>query len=218
MRERTSITAVIWDIDGTLVDSEPNHHRALLAVCQAYNVSIDDVGPERLVGVHMSAIWENILQERFPPSMNFDTWGRAINDEYIHSLTSVSVRPNAIQTIQRLHRLGIRQAAVSNSARSIVDANLSLLNGPGELEFSLSIDDVERGKPDPLPYKTACSRLGVDASASVAVEDSPSGLTSACAAGVGCIAYRTAEFPELGASHSCTVIENLADVVNLVLT
>lgn len=217
MRSSTLIAAVIWDVDGTLVDSEPNHHRALLGVCRAYNVSIDDVGSDRLVGVHMKAIWENILQERFPQSMDFDTWARAINEEYVHNLSSVVVRPNALQTIQKLHSLGIRQAAVSNSARLIVDANLGLLRCPSEIEFSLSIDDVERGKPDPLPYRMACSRLGVDALSAVAVEDSPSGLAAACAAGAACIAYRTAEFPELGASHTCPVIENLADVVSLVL-
>lgn len=217
MRSSASIAAVIWDVDGTLVNSEPNHHRALLSVCNAYNVSINDVIPEQLVGVHMKAIWEKILQKRFPASMTFNTWARAINEEYANDLSSVSVRPNAPQTIKKLHSLGIRQAAVSNSARFIVDSNLSLLHCSSEIEFSLSIDDVERGKPDPLPYRMACSRLGVDATNAVVVEDSPSGLASASAAGAKCIAYRTAEFPKLGASHSCLVIENLFDVVSLVV-
>lgn len=79
---------------------------------------------------------------------------------------------------------GVPQVCVSNSERLIVDTNLSALGIGGIVAFSISREDVLRGKPDPAPYLEACRRLGVTPARVLAVEDSDPGAWAAEAAGL----------------------------------
>ncbi len=102
-----------------------------------------------------------------------------------HTPTKMSALPGAVETVKALHRAGLPQVAVSNSNRSVVDANLKALGLDDILLWSLSLDDVApKGKPDPFPYMQAAKHLGLEPSSIAAVEDSVTGITSAKAAGL----------------------------------
>ena len=90
---------------------------------------------------------------------------------------------------------GVAQACVSNSGRAVVDANLDALGILETIAFSLSLDDVSAGKPDPEPYREAARRFALPAAAVVAVEDSAAGALSARTAGLYVVGYA----PEGGA-------------------
>jgi len=96
----------------------------------------------------------------------------------------LQARPGALVRVKRLAARGVRQCAVSSSERDIVEASLQSLGLRRAFEFLVTLDDVERPKPDPEPYRRAVVRLGLPAAAIWAVEDSPSGLASAHAAGL----------------------------------
>jgi HAD superfamily hydrolase (TIGR01509 family) len=182
-----SIRAIAWDVDGTLVDSEPLHHRALLAGSAQYGVDLSDLPDEAFRGVHMGDVW-TILRPRLPERLGEAEWLRAINGHYVahrHELVAV---PQAVETIRAFARMGLPQVCVSNSARMIVEANLDALGVASAMAFSISLDDVEKGKPDPWPYSEACRRLGLPTDSVLAVEDSRTGITSAVAAGLRCAA------------------------------
>ncbi len=74
--------AVAWDIDGTLIDSEPLHERALAAASAALGADLSDLDPEAFRGVHARDIWK-ALEPRFPATLAFKTWIAAIEDDYI---------------------------------------------------------------------------------------------------------------------------------------
>ena len=99
------------------------------------------------------------------------------------------------------------ECAVSNSNRVIVDANLNRLGLEKLLEFSLSLDDVARPKPDPFPYERALELMGLLPWEAIAVEDSLSGGTSAKAAGIFTIGYQNGT---IGADRT---IMSLCDIV-----
>ena len=185
----TELKAVAWDIDGTLVDSEPLHHRALLAVCGELNTDVSDLHEDLFRGIHMGEVW-TLLHSRLPPGTAEADWRAAIDDYYAAHRHTLVELPEATATIRALARLGVPQVCVSNSSRSVVDANLAALGIADALAFSLSLDDVARGKPDPEPYASACARLGFLPSAIAAVEDSGAGARSAQAAGLYVVAYR----------------------------
>ena len=75
------IEAIAWDVDGTLIDSEPTHLKALLATCTAHRVDISDLADDAFVGVSLHGVWEAI-GARFPASLGRDAWIGEINGHY----------------------------------------------------------------------------------------------------------------------------------------
>ncbi len=107
---------------------------------------------------------------------------------------------------------GVAQACVSNSGRTIVDANIEALGIGKIIAFSISLDDVSSGKPDPEPYREAARRLGAEPQAVVAVEDSGAGARSARAAGLYVVGYAPEGDAFVGSDRS---IARIMEVVAL---
>lgn len=177
------IRAVAWDIDGTLIDSEPLHLVALQAVCGRYDVDISDLSDERFRGVHMFDVWKE-LGPRFPATLSRDSWLAQITDAYVERTGELRFIADAGDVVAGLAAQGLRQVCVSNSGRRIVDANIAALGIASLIDFSISLDDVGAGKPDPEPYAAACARLGLSPVDVMAIEDSQTGATSAHRAGL----------------------------------
>ncbi len=179
--------AVAWDIDGTLVDSEGLHHRALMTVSAGYGfpIAADD---ESFVGIGMDQVWRS-LRPRYPDGLNEAEWVAAISAAYVAGAGVLRAIPGALEAMRELQRAGVPQCCVSNSARQIVDINLAVIGALPFLRFSVSRDDVPRGKPDPAPYRLACRRLGLSPASVLAVEDSDPGARSARAAGCPVLRY-----------------------------
>lgn len=180
--------AVAWDIDGTLIDSEPLHQRGLAAASLAFGADISDLGPDPFRGVHAADIWK-ALKPRFRRNASFKTWIAAIEGYYVEHAGELKPIPGAIEAMRALSVRGVAQACVSNSGRTIVDANIEALGIAELIAFSLSINDVSRGKPDPEPFRETARRLGAKPEATVAVEDSDAGARSARAAGLFVVGY-----------------------------
>jgi HAD superfamily hydrolase (TIGR01509 family) len=193
--------AVAWDIDGTLIDSEPLHERALGAASAALGADISDIEPEAFRGVHAIDIWE-ALKPRFPAGSSFKTWIAAIESHYVAHARELEPIPGAIQAMRELAARGVAQACVSNSGRRIVDANITALGIGKMIAFSLSLEDVSAGKPDPEPYREAARRLGAEPQAVVAIEDSGAGARSARAAGLYVVGYSPSGEPFIGSDRS----------------
>lgn len=205
------IKAIAWDIDGTLVDSEPLHLFALKQVCLAHGVDISDLDDTHFVGVHIGNVWR-ALQPRFPAALSFAAWSAQINRAFSDNADRLVEIEGAAAVVAGLAEKGLRQVAVSNSNRAVVDANLRAVGVAELMEFSLSLDDVCEGKPDPFPYRLACYRLGLDPGEVMAVEDSATGAASARAAGLPVAflhAEGTPEAPELAIS----TLAELADLI-----
>jgi HAD superfamily hydrolase (TIGR01509 family) len=183
-----TIRAVAWDVDGTLVDSEPLHHLALLEACRNWNVDISDIQEDAFRGAHMGDVWRAIAL-RMPAGASERDWMRANDEYYVKYRKILKPMPQAVETVSALARAGILQICVSNAGRIILDANIDALGIAAMMEFTLSLDDVTRGKPHPEPYATGCARLGFMPGQVVAVEDSAPGRQAARAAGLVVIAY-----------------------------
>lgn len=181
-------SAVAWDIDGTLVDSEGLHHRALVETCRGFGADLADLPDRAFQGVHMLDVWSR-LRPRLPAELDRDEWLAAIDRFYIERANELAPTPAGRETMRALHARGLAQACVSNSGRRVVDANIAALGVGDIIAFSISLDDVVAGKPDPEPYRLAAKRLGAAARDVVAVEDSAAGAASAQAAGLFVVRY-----------------------------
>ena len=176
------IRAIAWDIDGTLIDSEPVHHKALVAVSQRHGLHIAD-DDTRFIGVAMEEVW-GVLAPQYPAGLDRYEWLAEIVDAYIGLVAELMPIANAPETVHALAAAGLPQCAVSNSARRIVSANLKSMKLDKLMRFAIAREDVTHGKPDPEPYVLACERLGLPPRDVLAIEDSAVGAASARAAGM----------------------------------
>ena len=91
----TGFRAVAWDIDGTLVDSEPLHQRALQQTCAALGVDLSDLADDTFRGIHMHDVWE-ALKPRFPESVSRDAWLAAVERFYVEHASEVTPSRDAV--------------------------------------------------------------------------------------------------------------------------
>ncbi len=205
-----AVRAVAWDIDGTLIDSEPLHHRALVAVCRDLKVDLSGVTDETFCGVHMKDVWRH-LRSRAPSELEEARWLAAIESYYVEHRSELAPIEGAREVIAKLAERGLRQCCVSNSGRTIVDANLDVIGVGEAIEFSISLDDVKAGKPSPEPYLQAARRLSLAPRELMAVEDSATGLESARLGGLRSCAFG---LKATGADHLIDRLEELLKIVD----
>lgn len=177
------VKAIAWDIDGTLVDSEPLHDEVLVSTCAGFGVDLQDLPADAFLGVHVNDVWQ-ALEQRLAGRTGRGPWMRMLADSYIRRSAELKGFPDVIPVMRSLAGNGARQVCVSNSVRGIVDANLAAIGVNDIIEFSISLDDVTLGKPEPEPYLLAAERLGLDPSQIAAIEDSPTGAQAASKAGM----------------------------------
>jgi HAD superfamily hydrolase (TIGR01509 family) len=203
-----TLFAVAWDIDGTLIDSEPLHLEALLVVCDSYDVNLHNLPEDTFRGVHNFDVLKT-LEPRFDGRVSRDVWLDAITEVYIARSAKLEPQPGVSAAMESLARDRVPQVCVSNSNRRVVDANIAALGIQPLVQFSISLDDVKNGKPNAEPYVQALTRLGMQPAAMVVVEDSASGITSGRAAGSKVIGYS----PDDKRMHDVdATVANLADV------
>jgi len=179
--------AVFWDMDGTLVDTEPYWINAEHAIVAEAGGVWDDEYAHQLVGndlmVSAEFIRDHSPVELEPVQIIEELLRRVVDQVRDH----VPWRPGAVELLTALREAGVPNALVTMSWRSLADAVVSALPA-GAFDAVITGDKVEHGKPHPEPYLAAARALGVGLAESVAIEDSPTGVRSAVAAGVPTLA------------------------------
>lgn len=206
--------AVLWDIDGTLLDSEPVHARCIIETGRRENILVTHSFVDSLVGVGYHGTHEK-MQEDLGLAMSLDTWCTIVEDYYAHHAHQVLPRENVLDVVLSLAKADIKQCTVSNSPRKVVDANMNCLANHlsdygNPFEFSIARDDVYEGKPSPEGFLMAAGRLGIKPEECLVVEDSISGMKAGKAAGMGVVAWP--QFPAMDCSPATVTIKNLGEV------
>jgi HAD superfamily hydrolase (TIGR01509 family) len=177
--------AVLFDMDGLLVDTEPLWTVAEIELARQLGGSWNDEIKAAIVGTRLDVAVPTVLRY-----YKHDTTPVAIAAATAFLLsrmvelfdTEFPIHAGAIELIDAVCERGVPTALVSSSFRVLVDAALAKL-GTHRFDTTLAGDEVVHGKPDPEPYLTACERLGVTPAAAVVIEDAMSGVRSAEAAG-----------------------------------
>ncbi|WP_223840098.1 HAD family hydrolase [Saccharopolyspora pogona] len=183
---QTSPAAVLFDMDGTLVDSEKLWTIALDDYARHRGGVLTDATREAMVGSNMTRSMRMLLADVGIPDTDAEVdaaaeWVTARMEELFEQ--GLPWRPGAQEALREALELGIPTALVTSTIRSLTELALETL-GRGSFDLTVCGDEVDgKNKPDPEPYLKAARLLGVDPADCVAIEDSPTGVASAEAAG-----------------------------------
>lgn len=175
--------AVYWDMDGTLIDSEPLHEQAMAAVLRSLGITPPTDLYESIIGIAAMPIYEK-MRDRLGLTLSFDDWIARKYIYYMERVGTLAPREGAVDTFLSLRAQGVPQAVVSNSDRLIVEANMRVIGIDRPGMKSVARNDVRLGKPDPEAYLRAAWLTGVDPSDSFVVEDTVTGSLAGLAAGM----------------------------------
>jgi HAD superfamily hydrolase (TIGR01509 family) len=179
--------AVLWDMDGTLIDSEPYWILEEHALVESFGGRWTDAHAHALVGNPLEVSAQYIIDHSPVRASVAEVVDRLMHGVMDRIRVEVPWRPGALELLTALYAAGVPNALVTMSWKPFADLVVELVP-PGSFAVVVTGDAVDHGKPHPEPYLTAARLLGVDVALCVAIEDSPAGVGSAVAAGVPTIA------------------------------
>lgn len=204
------LAGVLFDMDGTLVDSEKVWEVALHELAERLGGKLSAAARARMVGTNMSVSMEILHTDIGRPELD-----RAGSVAWLETrmgelfAAGMIWKPGARELLAAVRAARVPAALVTATRRRLVETALETIGR----EFFAAVvcgDDTEETKPHPQPYLTAAALLGVPPARTVAIEDSPTGIASARAA--GCVVLGVPSEVELAGTEGITVRDSLAGV------
>ncbi len=213
---RGSLEAVIFDMDGVIVDSEPRHERAFRDV-------LDAIGYGDNHGIHFpdyygksdQLVWTDFIARHDPPHTH-DELMRRREERFIELVVEEEPIFAGIPELATALGARFRLAVASGSRHSIISAILGMKGLRRHFPIVVSSEDVERGKPSPDVFLRAAEHLGVAPECCVVVEDSIAGVEAGLAAGMDVIAI-TNSFARDELANATVVVDSCAEIGTLLL-
>jgi beta-phosphoglucomutase len=182
--------AVIWDMDGTLVDTADLHFQAWQALCAAKGLPFTRADFNATFGQRNPEILRGLFGDRFTDLQLAELADRKEELYRAAAGRGVELLPGVFVLLERLHQAGFLQAIASSAPRANLDLILHLTGIERFLQAVVASEDTQRGKPDPQVFLVAAERLRVPPPRCVVVEDAVAGVQAARAAHMKSIAVR----------------------------
>jgi HAD superfamily hydrolase (TIGR01509 family) len=183
-------SALLFDLDGTLVDSDRQHFAAFQQVFSPHGIGLDwSAYATKIMGASNEMI-ARLYLSHLPAHEQAATLD-AKEAAYRDGLGCLEPTAGAAALLEYADRRGLKRAVVTNAPRANAEKVLAALGIGHRLPILVIGAELARGKPDPLPYLTGLERTGAIASLSVAFEDSLSGVRAAAAAGLAVVGMTT---------------------------
>jgi HAD superfamily hydrolase (TIGR01509 family) len=207
------IEAVVFDLDGVIVDSEQVWDAAREALARECGGRWHEKAQQDMMGmssVEWSRYMHDVIGLKDPPGEISAEVVRRLEATYREELPLVDEAPEAVARLAERWSL----AVASSSNRPIIDLVLELGGLDRFFRATVSSEEVARGKPSPDVYLEAARRLGVDPTKTAAIEDSRNGILSAKAAGMRVIAIPNKRFPpgEEALAEADVVLESISEL------
>lgn len=203
------LAAVLWDMDGTLVDTEPYWFEIEGELADEFNGTWGQQDMHSIIGFDLID-GATELRDRGGVRLEPEQIVERLLDGVIRRVADhLPWMPGAAELLAECKESSVPCALVTMSWRRLADAAIKSAP-PGSFSASVAGDEVARGKPNPEPYVAAAAALGVDPRQCVAIEDSPTGVASALAA--GCATLGVPHVVPLAPAAGLTIVDSLVGV------
>ena len=206
------IKAILFDLDGLMVDSEPHSLASWEAVLEERGVKLDQLTIESILGLRIDATARTLIDKFHLPDTVQELANAKTEYQITHLAGNVKPMPGLLELLDEIDRRGMPKAIASSGIRRYVEA---VLRANGLLErFNVIItgDQVAHGKPAPDVFLAAAHALNVEPQDCLVLEDAPTGVQAAKAAGMLCIAVPDHGVAKLDLSQADKVVTSLHDV------
>lgn len=182
--------AVIWDVDGTLVDTAALHFRAWQRVGEERGRPFTEDDFTATFGRRNPEIIRSIFGDHLSDDEVAALGDHKENLYRAEAKAGVELLPGVRPLLEGFHRLGVPQAIGSSAPRRNLELILELTDTAKFFQAIVAMEDTQRGKPDPQVFLVAAERLGVVPPRCIVFEDAVAGVEAAKAGGMGCVAVR----------------------------
>lgn len=190
------LKALLFDLDGTLAHTDPIHYEVWCDILREFGHELTpDLYKSRISG----RLNEAIVSDWLPHLSAAE--GMALSDRKeaefrMRAESRLQPMPGLMELLNWANQEQVAIAVVTNAPRANAEFMLTVLQLAQVFDTVILGDELERGKPDPLPYQEAIARLGVTASESLVFEDSPSGIRAAVAAQIPTVGIASSHAPD----------------------
>jgi HAD superfamily hydrolase (TIGR01509 family) len=206
--------AVLFDLDGTLVNSEPLNVESVVLAVRHLGRELDAEDHQFIIGHSWNEIHQRIVgKHQLTVSMDALIASAVEEKRALVSAQGMPTLPGAVAAVKRLGRRA-PLAVVTGASRVEAREALEGLGVMADFAFVLAAEDYQRGKPDPEPYRTAIERLGVPAARTLVLEDATPGIRSGLAAGARVVGVRAGNYSGYDLSLAHAVVDTLDDVTD----
>jgi len=200
--------AILWDMDGTLIDSVPYHLQAWQDVLRQINRTVDHHVWNQTAGMRNSEIIPLLFPDMSPAEVTYVDQAKEARYRERIEQDGIELLPGVAEWIQRFAAAGWKQAIASSAPPENVATIAHVLHLNGTFEAMISGADVQRGKPDPDIFLAAAQRLSVEPQNCLVIEDAATGIEAAHRAGMKAIGVLNTH-PQLEAD---LVIKSMQDL------
>jgi len=178
--------AIVFDMDGLLVDSEPVWQRAEHALVREHGATPDEAFHREITGVGILE-WGEATRAHYGLAASAGALREGLLEGMLRLIPQlVRPQPGAQELVEWVAARALPRAIASSSHLNLIEATVEAVGWREQLAVRCSAEEVPRGKPAPDVYLLAAERLGVDPARCLALEDSPTGARAALAAGMTC--------------------------------
>ncbi len=211
LHRKSRARAVLFDMDGVLVDTEWFYNRRRVAFMEEKGFHFDEI-PD-LSGSNEPAIWKSLVPDDIELRERLRVEYKQVYSP-VHPVPYAELLNEQTEPVMReLHERGVKCAIASSSYRELIDELVEIAGIADVLDYTISGHECSAFKPDPEIYLRAMKALGVDPAECLVIEDSPLGIEAGKRSGARVLALRPHEGVNLDQSAADVVIDNLTDIL-----
>lgn len=203
--------AVIFDMDGVIINSEPLHHKVEREIVEELGGKLSDEEVASFVGTTDYNMWSKI-KKKFNFKLSVEELIEMKKERFMKEIDEIQLVPNFMDFMLSLYKKGYLMAIASSNNRKIVDTIVNKFQLYKYMKFIISGEEVKRSKPDPEIFLTAAKKMNVTPSDCIVIEDATNGVKAAKAAGMKCIGLKNTDTGKQDLSEADLIIENFNEL------